>query len=64
MLHCHEDCVEDDADGNTEINKGIHDDGIETLFEPSPTVTTVPSQEDVGKDIPTWRTRPLILLKV
>lgn len=64
MLHGHEGSVQDDADGDAEVNKWIHDDGIETLFEPSPTATTVPLQEDVGKGIPTWRTWPLIMLKV
>lgn len=64
MLHGHEDGVEDNADGDAEVDKWVHDDGVEPLFEPSPTATTVPLQEDVGKGVPTWRTRPLFILKV
>lgn len=64
MLHGHEDGVEDDTDSDAEVNERIHDDGKETLFEPTPAATTVPLQEDVGKGIPTWRTWPLIILKV
>lgn len=64
MFHGHEDSVEDDADGDAKVNEWVHNNGIETLFEPSPTATTVPLQEDVGKNIPTWWTGPLIILKV
>lgn len=63
MLHGHEDGVKDDTDGDAEVNKRIHYDGKETLFEPTPAATTVPLQEGVGKGIPTWRTWPLIILK-
>lgn len=64
MLHGHEDGVEDDADGDGKIDKWIHDDGVQQFFQPPPTTTAVPLQEDVSKRIPAWRTRPLVLLKV
>lgn len=63
MLHSHEDSVEDDADGDGEVHKWIHNNDEEPLLEPSPTATTVPLQEDVSERIPTWRTRPLVILK-
>lgn len=64
MLHGHEDGVENNADGDAEVDERVHDDGVETLFEPSPTATTVPLEKYVGKGIPTWRTWPLVVLKV
>lgn len=64
VLHGHEDGVEDNADGDAEVQKGVHDDGVETLFDRTPTGTTVPLEEDVGEDIPTRRTWPLVILEV
>lgn len=64
MLHGHENSVEDNADGDAEVNEWIHDDGIKTVFEPSPTATTVPLQEDVGEGVPARGTRSLIVFKV
>lgn len=62
MLHGHEDGVEDNADGDSQVDKWIHDDDIQPLFDPPPAATAVPLQEEVGKTVPTWRTRPLVLL--
>lgn len=64
MLHGHENCVEDNTDGDAEVNKWVHDNGVEPLFEPLPTATAVPLQADVSKGVPTWRTRPLVVFKV
>ncbi len=64
MLHGHEDRVEDDADGDAEVDERVHDNDVDALFEPLPTATTVPLQEDVGEGIPTRRTWPLFILKV
>lgn len=61
MLHGHEDSIEDDTDGDAQVYKRVHNDGIEVSLEPSPTVTTAPLQEDVSKGIPTWRTQPLVI---
>lgn len=42
MFHCHKHGVEDDAYCDAEVNKWVHDNGIEQLFEPSPAATAVP----------------------
>lgn len=60
MLHGHEDSVEDDADGDAEVNKRVHYEGVETLFEPLPATAAIPLQEDVSEGVPTSRTRPHI----
>lgn len=62
MLHGHEDGVEDDADGDGEVDERVHYDGVKPLFQPPPTATTVPLQEDIGEGVPAWRTRPLVVL--
>lgn len=64
MIHGHEDGVEYEADDDPKVKERVHDEGVELLFEPLPTATTVPLQEEVGEDQPTWRTRPLVLLKL
>lgn len=32
MLHGHEDSVENNADSDSEVNKWVHDDGVQQLF--------------------------------
>ena len=61
MLHGHEEGVDDEADLDPEVEERVHHEGVEPLFEPPPTATTVPLQEEVGTDEPTWRTRPRVL---
>lgn len=63
MLHGHEDSVEDNADGDAEVDKWVHDDDVEPLFEPPPTATAVPLQEDVSKCIPARGAWPLDFLE-
>ena len=64
MLHGHEDGVEHDAQCDTEVNKRVHDDGVEPLLQPPPAAAAVPLQEDVSEGIPPHGTRPLVILKV
>lgn len=64
MLHSHEDSVEDNADGDGEVDKWVRDNHVKPLLDPAPAAATVPLQEDVSKHIPTWRTWPLLTLKV
>ena len=64
MFHGHEDGVEDDADSDAQVHERVHDDGVEPQFEPPPTATTIPLQEDVGEGIPTWRTWTLVISEV
>lgn len=64
MFHGHEDGVEDDADDDPEVKERVHDKGLEALFEPPPTATTVPLEEEVGEGEPTRRTRAVLLLRL
>lgn len=45
MVHCQKDDVDDEADNNPEVKERVHDDGVELLFEHTPTAATVPRQE-------------------
>lgn len=64
MLHGNVKRVEDEADDDSKVEERVRDEGVEPLFEPPPAATTVPLQEEAGEDGPTWRTRPLVLLKL
>lgn len=33
MLQCHEECVKHNADGDREVQKGIHDHDIDLVFK-------------------------------
>lgn len=61
MLHGHEDDVDDEADDDSKVEERAHDKRAEPLFEPPPTATTVPLQEEVREGGPTRWTRPLVL---
>lgn len=62
MVQGHEDGAEDDEDGDAEVEEWVGDEGVEPLFEPPPTATTVPLEQEAGHDKPTWRTCPLFLI--
>lgn len=64
VVHGHENGVENDADGDTEVDQGICDDGQENAFDSPPAATAIPLQEDGGQGIPAGRTRSLFLLQV
>lgn len=57
MLHAAEDDVDDEADDNPEVKEGVCDDGVEPVFEPTPTAATVPRQEALGSAAAAPRTR-------
>lgn len=48
MLHSHEEDVDNDADDDPEVKEGVGDDGVDPLFQPSPTAATVPPQEELS----------------
>lgn len=60
MLHGHEDDVDDEADDDRKVKERVHDDCVESLFEPPPTATTVPLEEEVSQDGATWKARLLL----
>lgn len=63
MLHCHEESVEDNADGNGEVNKWVHDNQVDDMLNLQPIRKALPDEERVCKLVPAWRTLPLGLLQ-
>lgn len=49
MLHGAEDDVDDEADGNPQVEEGVGDDGVELPFEPTPAAATVPGEEEPSR---------------
>lgn len=64
MLHGHEKGVEHDADGDCQVNEGVHHHKVYPLFKDDPRRAAVPLQERVRKFVPAWRARPLSLLQL
>lgn len=62
MLNGQEDDVDNEADGDAEIEEGVCDHGVELPFEPAPAATTVPLQEEVSQEEAAQRTQALPLL--
>lgn len=52
MLHGHEKGVEDDTNGDSQINKWVHDHTVDYLLDFQPCWATIPDQTGVGKSIP------------
>lgn len=48
MFHRAEEDVDEEADDNRQVEKGVGDDGVEPALEPAPTAATVPRQEALG----------------
>lgn len=64
VLHRHEERVEDDADGDGQVNKRVHDYQVHDVLDLQPDGTTLPDEEDVGKLVPAGRTLPLRFLQL
>lgn len=64
MLHGHEQGVEDNADGDAQVNKRIHHHEMNPLFKDHPSFRAVPLQEGVGELVPGGWARPLSLLQL
>lgn len=52
VLHGHEEGVEHDADGDTQVHKGVHDDQVDDVFELHPRGTAVPDEDFVRALVP------------
>lgn len=52
VLHGHEERVEDDADGDGQVQEGIHDHDLHQLLHLQPEGAALPHQVMVGKDVP------------
>lgn len=57
IIHAAEDDVDDEADDNPEVKERVCDDGMEPVFEPTPTATAVPRQDALGSGEAAPRTR-------
>lgn len=64
MLHGHEECVEDDADGDGQVHKRVHHDQVDDLLDLYPRGEALPDEEGVGKLVPAWRALPLRFLQL
>lgn len=52
VLHSHEEGVEHDADGDTQVHEGVHDDQVDYMFELHPRGTAVPDEHFVCTLVP------------
>lgn len=64
VLHGHEQCVEDDADGDGQVHKWVHDDQVHDLLQFDPVGVTLPDEESIGEFIPARRALPLRLFQL
>lgn len=53
MLHGHEKGVKDDANGDGQIHKWVHDHRADDIFDFQPCGATIPDQTCVGESVPT-----------
>lgn len=54
VFHGHEDSVENNADGDSQINKGVQDNELHKPFQFHPQWATVPHKEFMSKLVPPW----------
>ena len=52
VLHGHEERVEDDADGDGQIQEGVHHHDLHQLLHPQPAGAALPHQVTVGEGVP------------
>lgn len=64
MLHGHEEGVEDNTDGDGQVNKWVHDNQVDYMLELQPKGRALPDEEDIGKPVPTGWALPLRLLQL
>lgn len=64
VLHCHKQRIQDDADGDGQVHKRVHDDQVHNLFQLYPVGVTLPDEESVGKFIPARRALSLRLFQL
>lgn len=64
VLHGHKQGVQDNADGDGQVHKRVHDDQVHNLFQFYPVRVTLPDEEGIGKFIPAWRALSLRLFQL
>ena len=64
VLHGHEQGVEDDADGDGQVHKGVHHHKVDPVLGRHPELAAVPLQEEVGEAVPAGGTGSLGLLQL
>lgn len=63
MLHGHEQSVENDAYGDSQVYKGVHHDQVNNLLDLQPYGAAFPDKVSVGKLVPAWWTVSLRFLQ-
>jgi hypothetical protein len=48
MVHCHKECINDDAQSDEQLHERIEDDESKDLLNPNPTPTTIPYTKKVN----------------
>lgn len=64
VLHRHEQCIQDDADGDGQVHKRVHNDQVHNLFQFYPVGVTLPDEERIGEFIPAGWALPLGLFQL
>lgn len=64
VFHCHKQGVQDDADGDGQVHKRVHDNQVHNLLQLYPVGVTLPDEKSVGKFIPAWGALPLRLFQL
>lgn len=56
MFHGHKQGVQDNTDGDSQVDKGIHYNQINHMLYFQPWSAAIPDQTHVCKFVPAWRT--------
>lgn len=64
VLHGHEQSVEDNTNSDGQVNKWVHDNQVDYVFDFQPDGTAFPDEDGVGKLVPTGGTLSLRLLQL
>ena len=52
MLHCHKQGIQDNADGDGQVHKRVHNDQVHNLFQFYPVGVALPDEESIGEFVP------------
>ena len=64
VLHGHKQCIQDNADGDGQVHKRVHNNQVHNLLHFYPVGVALPDEESIGKFIPAWRTLSLGLFQL
>lgn len=64
VLQSHEECVEHDAHGDSEVSKWVHDHELHLLLDGHPEWAALPDEVVLGKAVPAWWTLTVGLLQL